>query len=337
MTIKPNPTYIVAVETGGSHCRAILFDNVNHQILKSVTLDKPGHIANDRHAALQSVTEILEDFSSLVSADMESFKKNTQLTLCLAGTENETSLNWLKDQLAWTGPYHAVSDVMAGFMAAFEDMRESEGILIGGTGNVAVGYSKGGFLLVKGTGADTELCCGYSIGQRALLSEDLQHNEQFQAACSRVAAKNGVASIDPHTTSKFIISQLAPCVFELAEKEHMAAACDIIDASVQDGFAAIKELAEQGITRFGVVGGVAQRLLPQIEEQISLAGLNAGLFPVRPETIGSLGALNVANYIDKHPDGPQVLKAMQDLYKPKSVAAVAKQAPRSRKKAGPAL
>ncbi|MFH1157746.1 MAG: hypothetical protein V1721_02510 [Pseudomonadota bacterium] len=303
------PEYIVAVAGGGSHCRAVLCDKSENKVLRYSVLDQPANIASSRESTLEAIRKTLAEFSSFISSNPDSFRENTQLTLCLPGVSNTANVAWLKQQLDWPGTLHITSDTVADFFNVHGAMKNGAGILIGGTGSIAIGYNNGGFLRVGGRGDDADICSGYELGRRALLSAELRGNSRFQSRCRQIAEAHGLTSLDPQTSPRFIVSQLAPCLFDLAEEEHIPAVRTLIDAAAEGGVNYLRILSEQGINRFGVVGGVARRLLPTIECLIKREGVSMIIFPA-DETTGSTGSLNVARALDKNPD---LLKTFNEM------------------------
>lgn len=301
------PKHIVAVESGGSHCRAILFSPSGNKILRRVILNQPANIATSRDSVLDALYRVLEEFAAADSMD----RNDTQLTLCLAGTEDKGNVAWLESELAWPGTLHITADTIAGIFGVFNEPMDGCGVLIGGTGNIAVGYSsRKGFFCVGGRGDERELCCGYSLGWHALMSQEMCDNRKFQEICTQVARANGLASLNPKTSSKFAVSQLAPHIFDLAEKDHVPAALALIGQAAEGGFDFLKKLHDHGIRRFGLIGGVAQRLLPLMKERIKQTGADIDIF-CAPEAAGHIGALNVARYLSRNSG---ILKTLNTMH-----------------------
>jgi N-acetylglucosamine kinase-like BadF-type ATPase len=287
-SMSSSQTYIAAIESGGSHCRGILYDRKKGIVADQVILRQPANIFSDRGAALLAIQKILDGFGAL--------PQGTHLTLCLAGTEDPRNVDWLEKHLKWTGDVYITSDVIAGFFGAFQGLEKGCGMFIGGTGNIAIGYDGGdGFLCIGGGGDEKELCCGYSIGWHALASPELADNEQFKKICAEISHVNKLKVLDL-SSPKYAISQLAPHVFELAETS--ADAQRIINRAVDGGFHYLEQLYKHGIKKFGLIGGVAHRIQSLLRLRIAKHGLNITLFPAS-DTDGLMGALNVAGLLEK--------------------------------------
>ncbi len=304
--------YIVAIAGGGSHCRAVLYNNSQNRILHHLVLNQPANIASSRESTLEAISKTLAEFSSFISSDTESFKKNTQLTLCLPGVSNTDNVAWLEQQLDWAGTLYITSDAVADFFNVHGTMKNGTGILIGGTGSIAIGYNNGEFLRVGGKGSNAEICSGYELGRHALLSKDICENPHFQSQCCQIAKTNNLTSLDPQTSPRFIVSQLAPYIFDMAEKENIPAARALINAAAKSGFDFLKNLSKQEIRNFGIVGGVAQRLLPNIESLIKKEGLNIDIFLANKRT-DSNDSLNIAKTLNKNPDLLKTFNKMRRL------------------------
>jgi N-acetylglucosamine kinase-like BadF-type ATPase len=308
------PDYMIAIETGGSHCRGVLYETRTETVMDSLSLDQSGNVTSARDSALEGINTIIATFAATRALDVATLKKQSGLTLCLAGAEHRENVQWLKDNLKWPTTPAVVSDVMAGFFGTSSILRDGSGLLIGGTGNIAVGYSeKDGFIRVGGRADARDKCSGDWIGRQALLSESLRDNPEFKAACRKIALRNNLDTLDTNAPT-FAVAQLAPQVFDLAEK--LPAARAIIDAAAEGSTDFLRQLNAHGVTGAVVVGGVAQRLIPEMTERLLNDGIRMNLFKAADYDI-PYGALNVAKALADEPRLFQIMAKMTPVDAPR--------------------
>lgn len=268
--IKQDDRYIAVIEGGGSTCRGVLYDLHMNRASDPVILDKhPCNIARNRDMTLRSLLTMIE----LIRA------KNCPLTLCLPGISNTANVSWLRDQLQTNSfdTIHIASDAIAALLGAYETLAEGQGIFIGGTGVIALGYAHG--RLWRAVTTDTEIACGPWIVRKAwdLSASDPDLKRIFE---SEPDIKNAL----PHQIARF-----APAIFDAADTGNPHAQM-ILQQAADSAADYMNRLMVFGITQFVLCGSVACALQNRIPVRTGKA-----------HGSGLDGALKLALSVHKNP------------------------------------
>lgn len=254
--MEQDGTSLIVIEGGGSTCRGLLYD-MTHKRIKG-PLIMHGHACNlhrDREGTLNNIEHMLDTLEA-------SPAHNNPLTLCLPGISNDENVQWLKAALK-TGGYHKVhitSDAAAALLGAYPSLEDGQGIFIGGTGSMGLGYAQGR-LWRLGT-PETERACGSWIArtawaQRAGDAALIALFEQQQSLSPAIAGNMNHAPYH-------IMASYAPAIFKLAAQGH-ARAQDILQQAADAADTQMNQMRAFGIDQFVLCGSVAQALAPRMK------------------------------------------------------------------------
>lgn len=248
----------------------MLYDLSQNRASTPVILhDRPCNIARDRDLTLKSLKAMIVALGA----------EHCPLTLCLPGISHADNVSWLKQQLQADGFYaiHIASDAIAALLGAYKTLENGQGIFIGGTGVLALGYAHGQFWRA-GT-PDTEIACGPWIARKAW---DLSANDPDLKR---------IFKSDPDQTQEpsHKIARFAPAIFDTAAagNHNARAILQQAAASITDH---MNRLSQFGVTHFVLCGSVARAL----QSRITL--------PTQPAQGSGLdGALKLALAVYKNP------------------------------------
>lgn len=279
---------LIVIEGGGSTCRGLTYDLVQNRIKGPLIMHgHPCNLHRDRDLTLYNIEHMLD------TLEAGALSSAAPLTLCLPGISNTDNVQWLKAALKTSGfdTVQVASDAVAALLGAYPTLQEGQGIFIGGTGSMALGYAQGQ-LWRLGT-PETERACGSWIARRAW---ELRENDPaLHALFEQQAALSPLIAGNMNHAPYHILASYAPAIFKLAGQGHAGA-----EAILQEAAAAADTQMHQmrtiGITQFVLCGSVAQALAPRLKTKTT-----------RGQGDGVDGALRLALSVLRAP-------AMLDLY-----------------------
>ena len=239
---------LTVIEGGGSTCRGLVYDLTQARIKGPLILHShPCNLHRDRDLTLQSIETMLDT----LEAD------KSPLMLCLPGVSNADNVQWLKAALKTSGydTVNIATDAIAALLGAYAALEEGQGIFIGGTGSMALGYAGGQFWRL-GT-AETERACGPWIARQAW------EIRESDPAIARIFESQ--EALPPHLASNLnhaphhILASYTPAIFALAQSGNTTAEAILHEAA----FSADEQMNRMrafGIQRFVLCGSVAQAL-----------------------------------------------------------------------------
>lgn len=239
---------MAVIEGGGSTCRGLVYDLLQNRITESITLkDHPCNIYREPKLTLFSIRKMVSQL------DVES----CPLTLCLPGISHIENVAGLKQQLETDGfeTISIASDAIAALLGAYDTLEDGQGIFIGGTGTIALGYAKGQFWRA-GT-PETEKACGPWIARKAWALSALDPDLR------RIFGADQNSFQDTTDVNNHIMGLLAPAIFRAADSGNLAAA-SILQEAADSAANHMNCLKDFGITRFVLCGSVASRLQNRI-------------------------------------------------------------------------
>lgn len=262
------------IEGGGSTCRGLIYDLTQNRVKGPLILHShPCNLHRDRDLTLRNIKIMLE------TLDVTGGAASGPLTLCLPGMSNAENVMWLKAALHNTGydTIHMATDAIAALLGAFPTHEDGQGILIGGTGSIALGYA-GNQLWRVGT-SETEKACGPWIARQAW--EQSKHDPEL----NRIFGSGEDLTHAPH----HVIAGYTPGVFQAARAGNRRAE-DILQEAAESAAAFMTQLQQVGVKRFALCGSVARAL----QTRIPLPTEN-------PQGDGVDGALRLALSVYKNP------------------------------------
>lgn len=281
---------LTVIEGGGSTCRGLIYDLTQNRIKGPLILHShPCNLHRDRDLTLKNIETMLDT----LDAD------KGPLMLCLPGVSNHDNVQWLKAALKASGygTVNVATDAIAALLGAYPALEEGQGIFIGGTGSMALGYAQGQFWRL-GT-PETERACGPWIARQAWETRDAD------PAIKRIFESQ--ESLPPHLASNLnhaphhILASYAPAVFALARSGNATA-----EAILQEAARAADEqmncLRAFGIQRFALCGSVAQALQSRMATPTHA-----------PQGDGIDGALRLALSVYKTPAALSVFTALRRI------------------------
>ncbi len=239
---------LIVIEGGGSTCRGLIYDLTQNRIKGPLVLHShPCNLHRDRDLTLQNIETMLDT----LEAD------KSPLMLCLPGVSNADNVQWLKAALKTSGydTVNIATDAIAALLGAYPSLEEGQGIFIGGTGSMALGYAQGQ-LWRLGT-PETERACGPWIAAQAW---EARENDP---AIARIFESQ--ESLPPHLASNLnhaphhILASYAPAVFKLAQAGNQTAET-ILREAAKAADEQMNRMRAFGINRFVLCGSVAQAL-----------------------------------------------------------------------------
>lgn len=293
---------LVVVEGGGSTCRGLIYDLTQNRVKGPLILHgHPCNLHRDRDLTLKNIEIMLDT----LEAD------KSPLTLCLPGVSNEDNVQWLKAALKAAGhdTVNVAADAIAALLGAYPSLEEGQGVFIGGTGSLVLGYAQGRFWRL-GT-PETERACGIWIAQQAWESRegDAQMQRIFE---SQEALPPAIASNLNHAPHH-ILASYAPAVFRLAATGHRRAAA-ILREAAEAADEQMNRMRACGINRFVLCGAVAKALQPLMTTPVENAQGDSvdGALRLALSVYKTPSALSVFTDLRRVEDGQeQELKAAQ--------------------------
>ena len=269
---------LTVIEGGGSTCRGLVYDMVQNRIKGPLIMHShPCNVHRDRDLTLHNIEQMLDT----LEAD------KSPLTLCLPGISNLENVQWLKAALKTAGydTVHVASDAAAALLGAYPALAEGQGIFIGGTGSMALGYTGGEFLRL-GT-PETERACGRWIAARAweMREDDAALKALFE---TQETLPPQIAGNMNHAPTH-ILASYTPAIFKLAANGH-AGAESILQEAACAADAQMNQMRAFGIEQFVLCGAVAQALAPRLKTP-----------SVKGQGDGVDGALRLALSVHKAP------------------------------------
>ena len=261
---------LTVIEGGGSTCRGLIYDLTQNQVKGPLVLHShPYNLHRDRDLSLRNIKVMLDTLGAGYDP----------LTLCLPGVSNTHNAEWLKTQLQniGYGTLHMASDAIAALLGAYPSHEEGQGIFIGGTGAVALGYAEG--QLWKAGTPETERACGPWIAHQAWLRSGSDPD------LKSIFESSGDLTYAPH----HIIATHAPAVFRLAKTGNLEAET-ILQEAADSAADFMTRLQQVGVSRFVLCGSVARALQSRIRFQTET-----------PQGDGVDGALRLALSVYKNP------------------------------------
>ncbi len=239
---------LTVIEGGGSTCRGLVYDLTQNRIKGPLVLHShPCNLHRDRDLTLRNLKIMLETLGAGFDP----------LTLCLPGVSNTENADWLKAELKTAGydTIHLASDAIAALLGAYPSHEEGQGIFIGGTGAVALGYGQG--QLWKAGAPETERACGPWIARQAW--NQASHDPELK----RIFGTDQDLTPDLNNAPHHTIATYAPAVFQLAKAGNLRAEAILQEAAASaDDF--MIRMQQIGISRFVLCGSVAQALRTRI-------------------------------------------------------------------------
>lgn len=244
---------LLVIEGGGSTCRGLVYDMVQNRIKGPLIMHgHPCNLHRDRDLTLQNIEQMLDTLEAPAAP----------LTLCLPGISNTENVQWLKAALRASG-YHTVhiaSDAVAALLGAYPALEEGQGIFIGGTGSMALGYA-GGQLWRLGT-PESERACGRWIAARAL--ELRETDPDIQALFARQETLPPLIAGNLNHAPQHILASYTPALFKLASRGHKGVEA-ILQEAADTADTQMNQMRSYGIEKFVLCGSVAQALAPRLK------------------------------------------------------------------------
>lgn len=271
-----NAPFIVGLDGGGTHCRAVLFD-INGSPLANA-ISGPANIARDFTTAKQSiidaVIEVLEK-QGLKSAETLG---QTQIFAGLAGAQVDTAQQQLE---SWRHPFasfSAVSDLHAAAVGAHNSRNGA--VLIMGTGSSAAALVEGKLIQYGGHGfllGDTG--SGAWIGLQAIrrilqaldgVSHDVESTFTLPILnLLEVDSTDEIVSLVINQTPAYF-AKLAPTVVKLAECNEATA-----ELILKQGAGYLSSIAMQALNQskgdLCLIGGLSASIKPWLDNQVQAA------------------------------------------------------------------
>lgn len=266
---------LTVIEGGGSTCRGLTYDLMQNRASTPLILDNhPCNLSRDRDLTLQSLRTMIGKLGATQT------KLTPKLILCLPGISHVENASWLKTRLQTDGhdTVHLASDAIAALLGAFETLQDGQGIFIGGTGSMALGYNNGQFWRI-GT-PESEKACGPWIARKAC--EAGKHDPELK----RIFAPEE----DPIHAPHHVIAAYTPAIFEAARQGNQVAEA-ILQEAAASAVDHMTQLHDFGVRDFVLCGSVARALQTRIAINTSTA-LGTGLD----------GALKLALFVHKNPE-----------------------------------
>jgi|GEM_PF-5330679 len=266
---------ITVIEGGGSTCRGLIYDLTQNRIKGPLVLHShPCNLHRDRDLTLRNLKVMLDTLGAGYDP----------LTLCLPGVSNTENADWLKAELRSAGydTIHLASDAIAALLGAYPSHKDGQGIFIGGTGAVALGYA-GGQLWKAGT-PETEKACGPWIAHQAWIQSGSDPD------LKRIFGAGQDLTPDLGNAPHHIIAAHTPAVFQLAKAGNQRAEA-ILQEAADSATDFMTRMQQVGVNRFVLCGSVAKALQSRIRFQTET-----------PQGDGVDGALRVALSVYKSPE-----------------------------------
>lgn len=265
---------LIVIEGGGSTCRGMTYDLTQDRASTALILDgHPCNLSRDRDLTLQNLRTMIGHLKSQDETQSES------LTLCLPGVSHAENADWLKSQLQADGhdTVHLASDAIAALLGAFETLQDGQGIFIGGTGSMALGYGNGQFWRI-GT-PESEKACGPWIARKAW--EAGKHDPELK----HIFAPDEDLTHAPH----HVIAAYTPAIFEAARQGNQVAEAILQEAAVS-ALDHMTRMRNFGVRDFVLCGSVARALHTRV-----------GLHTRAAHGTGVDGALKLALSVHNNP------------------------------------
>lgn len=292
---------LTVIEGGGSTCRGLIYDLSKNRIKGPLILHShPCNLHRDRDLTLKNIETMLDT----LEAD------KSPLMLCLPGVSNTDNVQWLKAALKASGHDRVsiATDAIAALLGAYPALEEGQGIFIGGTGSMALGYAQGQFWRLGSP--ETERACGPWIARQAWGARehdpDIARIFESQDALPPSLASN--LNHAPH----HILASYAPAIFKLAQAGNITAE-SILQEAAHAADEQMNHLRAFGIQRFVLCGSIAQALqsrMATVAEKSQGDGID--------------GALRLALSVYKNPAALSIftdLRRIEDERKPDLKAA----------------
>ncbi|QQG36256.1 MAG: hypothetical protein HYS17_00230 [Micavibrio aeruginosavorus] len=254
MDIFQQDKYLIVIEGGGSTCRGLRYDLGQGRIDQRLILDQ--HPCNLHRNRVRTEASILTMLGRIGDA-------GGPLFLSLPGVSNRENVVWLTAQLSqrgW-GPVYIVSDAVAALWGAFEEPAPGQGVFIGGTGCIALGYD--GHHLWRTGSPETEVACGPWLAAEAL--KRVPHDPQL-------ALFMGQPPSDP-AEERHQQALRAPRVFAAAAAGNKTAQ-ELLQEAATSIDAHLAQLRPCGIHDFALCGSIAQALRPWVKTPTRIACAN---------------------------------------------------------------
>ena len=299
--------YIIGIDGGGSHCRAVL-QNSDGKLIGEGT-SGASNIMSDPHQALQSIVSACN--AAIADANLSLSLSELVVMAGLAGANIPKAKAYF---LSLPMPFkriHVISDLHSACFGAHEGA--NGGLIICGTGSAATCHIDGTFKDIGGYGLSlgdngSAAWLGLQAVKSTLLTMDGVHHEsalvkqvieQLQAR----TASDVVSITSAYKPSHY--GELAPLVTACHE-----AGCEMATAIIQEGARYIhsiinalneysrsfyKTAGDSSVMRVCVVGGLAQTYIPLLPNNIQQSLCS-------PKTNAQLGAIGYFSQVDSAND-----------------------------------
>lgn len=260
MDVFQEDKYLTVIEGGGSTCRGLRYDLRQNRVDRRLILDQ--HPCNLHRNRAQTEASILTMLGRIGTA-------GDKLFLCLPGVSNHENAAWLTTRLSghgW-GPVYIVSDAVAALWGAFETPVAGQGIFIGGTGCIALGYD--GRHLWRAGSPETEIACGPWLAEAAM--RRAAHDPQLASFIGQTPP--GPAEERHEQALR------APQVFAAAAAGNKTAQ-ELLQEAAGSIDAHLAQLKLCGVHDFALCGSIAQALRPWVKTPTRIArasGLDGAL------------------------------------------------------------
>ena len=290
----------IGIDGGGSGCRARLADGEGRVLGEGSA--SPAAVRLGIDCALKAIEQAARAAARNAKLSSEALNR-VHAGVGLAGIGRKSVLEELNSR---SQPFRSivfVNDATIACMGAHQG--RDGGVVIAGTGSVALAVVNGREIRIGGYGFPiSDEGSGADIGLRAVRCA-------LRASDGRIAGTNltrelmdrfnndafeAVAWADRANATDY--AKLAPLVMEHAEHGDKIASAIVRHASEEIDTLA-RALAERGVTRIALVGGLAPRLLPWLASDV-----RGRLVPSRGDALD--GALALARQAYFHPRQPLV-------------------------------
>lgn len=249
--------YIIAVDGGGTGCRALLADGAGNIIGRGES--GPANIGADRTAALENIAQAAMKAAGEAGLDASQLRES-RAVLGLAGANSLADRDSLHRSLPF-GPTEIVSDAVTALQGALGN--EDGAVVILGTGSVFVRRERETFEIVGGRGFMLSDHAGGARLGRELLEEALlalddmaERTELSEAVLAGFGGDTRRIIAFSRTATAADYAAFAPLVFDHAQRGD-ALGVAILQRACAHLARGLDRLGVERLGRFSLTGGLA--------------------------------------------------------------------------------
>ncbi|MBB5704056.1 glucosamine kinase [Ochrobactrum daejeonense] len=249
--------YIIAVDGGGTGCRALLADGAGTIIGRG--LSGPANIGADRATALENIAQAATRAAGEAGLDVSQLRRS-RAVLGLAGANSLADRDSLHHHLPF-GPTEIVSDAVTALQGALGN--ENGAIVILGTGSVFVRREHEAFEIVGGRGFMLSDHAGGARLGREVLEETLLaldgmagHTKLVEAVMAGFGGDTRRIVAFSRTATAADYAAFAPLVFDHAQKGD-ALGIAVLQRACAHVARGLDRLGVEKLGRFSLAGGLA--------------------------------------------------------------------------------